>query len=632
MWARVVRDRARGFAELVTSSFARARGVAEFATSSLVFAVALVSRLWSIESRSIWMDEESQARAVLEARSAFDLVKAAAAQQQPPIDYFVQHFGFEFFGVTPLGARVHAAVFGALAVLCFYRLSKQVFGGGAPVVFGTLLMLLHPLPLYYSHEARPISCGVFFATLFLANLHGFVMLPGTPWRRALRGLGLLVSTWCFQLSLGMQPVVLVAVLALALFPGLFVKPLRPWIASAWAIFAAAFGLAWPVLSSVIGASGRYVDRAPLSDRLLSVIEKLLELPFHAWQFQLGELLAPLWPPVLLLIALGLWGLVNDFRQRREPAILAVTLFCLLSALLFPWVLGAIFAALVKWPLKPRYFATLTPLVLLLLALLLHHAWPIVLKLTARSRGIKLAVVVTLVACLGWAGVVQAQATATAYTTPQQQDWAGLYALFKQNQRRGVSYLLSLRGPGESERGYYAQRFYYSSPDPQPITLKGTRHLRQDFKRSKKLLREGEGQGNVYVTIIDGWRDAQPLKRAIEKRVPGARFHALNGASVIELRPTKQGKVALLKLFEVLADKLESKPDNWRALQVLAWLRIDEGDTEGARELVLRIKKLDSKRLNGEAAELRRAIKKLESRSKKPSDKPSKPRRAEASKK
>jgi len=616
----------RGIAEFVTRGFVRARGGAEFATSSLVFAVALASRLWGIESRSIWMDEDSQARRVLEGDFSLDLVKRAATQQQPPIDYFVQHFGFEYFGVTPLGARVHAAVFGALAVLWFYRLSKRVFGGGAPVVFGTVLMLLHPLMIYYSQEGRPISCGVFFATLFLANLHGFVLLPATRWRRALRGLGLLVSTWCFQLSLGMQPVILIAVLAGALFPGLFVKSLRPWVLSSWAIFVAAFGLAWPVLASVIGQSDRYVDRAPLSDRLLNVLAKLLEPPFQAWQFQLGELLEPLWPPVLLLLSLGLWGLVNDFRQRRQPATLALTVFCLLSALLFPWVLGAIFAAVVNWPLKPRYFATLTPVVLLLLALLLHHATPIALRLAARSRRVKLAVITTLVAWLGWTGVVQARASATGYTKPKQ-DWAGLYALFKQNQRRGTSYMVSLRPPGEPERGYYALRFYYPSSDAQPIKLKSTRHLRPDYKHSKKFLREG----NVYVTIVDGWKEVRPLGRAIEERVPGARFHALAGASVIELRPTKQGRAALLQLFEVLAERLKPTRDTWRALHMLAWLRIEDGDLEGARKLVLQLKKLDSKQLNREAADIRRAIKKLEARSKNKSDSKSKPQPAKASK-
>jgi len=582
----------------------------DFTTSSVVFAVALVSRLWGIESRSIWMDEDAQARRVLEGEFSLDLVHRAATQQQPPIDYFAQHFGFEFFGITPLGARVHAAVFGALTVLCFYRFLKRVFDGGVPVFFGTVLMLLHPLMLYYSQEGRPIACGVFFATLFLTNLHGFMLLPGTPWRRALRGLGLLASTWCFQLSLGMQPVILIAVLAGALFPGLFYKPLRRWVAGAWAIFAAAFGLAWPVLSSVIGESDRYVQKAPIADRLLRVLAKLAEPPFHAWQFQLGEVLRPLGPPLLLLVALGLWGLVNDFRQRRQPALLALTVFCSIGTLVFPWVLGAIFDALVQWPLKPRYFATLVPVVLTLLALLLHHATPVALELSARSRRVKLAVVAALVVAVCWTGVRHAKASAAAYTKPKQ-DYAGLYALFKRSERPGVSYALSLRPPGDPDRGYYSLRFYYQPTEPRPVTLKKSHHIRKDFARGDGPL----SKRNVYLTIIDGWRRTEPMHAAIEKRVPGATVHALYGMSVVELRPTKEGRAALRQLFEVLVEGLKPAPDTWRVVDTLAWLRLADRDLKGARELALRLKKLDSKKLNAQANDLMRAIKKHEKRAK-----------------
>jgi len=607
--------------------FANERGIAaEFAVSSFVFVVALVSRLYGISSRSLWMDEDTQARAVLEGEFSLDLVRRAAAQQQPPIDYFAQYFGFELFGVTPLGARVHAAIFGALAVVCFYQFLKRVFGGGVPVIFGTALMLLHPVLLYYSQEARPISCGVFFGTLFLTTLHGFVMLPGSPRLRVLRGLGLFASTLCFLLSLGLQPVVLIAALSLALFPGIFSKSLRLRVVSAWAIFAAAFGLAWPVLSAVIGESGRYVQNAPLSDRLLSVLAKLAEPPFSAWQFQLGELLAPLWPPVLVLIALGLWGLVCDVRQRRLPATLAFTVFCLLGTLIFPWLLAAIFAALVKWPLKLRYFATLVPLVLMLLALLLHHALPIVLGVSARSRRAKLAMVATLVAWLSWTGVVQARATVAAYKKPKQ-DWAALYALFKRSEHKGVSYMVGLREPSKGERGYYARRFYYAPHDPQPVKLRLSSHLQKDFKLAKGPLT----QDKVYLTLSGAWQRTRSLERAIEDRVPAARFHTFAGMSVVELGPTAQGRAAMRQLFEVLAESLEPAPDTWRILETLAWFRLADGDPKGARQLVLQLKKLDSKQLNAVADALMRAIKKRESRAKQKREKHPVPKRDDRAK-
>lgn len=569
--------------------------------SVLVFGVALATRLYGIESRSIWMDEDAQARRVLQGELSLDLVQRAATQQQPPIDYFAQYVGLELYGVTPFGARVHAALFGALTVFCFYRFAKRVFSGSAPVFFGTALMLLHPLLIYYSQEGRPIACGVLFGTLFLSNLHGFMLLPGTLWRRAWRGLGLLASTWCFLLSVGLQPVILIATAALALFPALFSRKLRFSVAGAWLSLAAAFALAWPVLASVIAQSPQYVERAPFSERLTRVLAKLAEPPFHAWQVQLGELLAPLWPLVLLLVGLGVWGLVSDFKRRDQPALLMFTAFTALVTLIFPWLLGAVFAALVKYPLKPRYFVTLVPAVVMLLALLLHYAVPIATRLAARSRSAKLAVLATLMAVLAWTAVLQGQATLVGYTR-QKQGWGSLYALFKSSERRGVAYMLDLRPPGKSERGYYAQRFYYTSLETRPIELSRASRLRQDFRRKGGPL----SRGRVYINVFDGWRALRPLQHTLHKRVPGATFHTLPNAFVIELHSTQDNRKVVRQLFEVLVARLKATPDIWRAYQTLAWLRFEDGDAEGARDIAQRLAKLHPN-LKRESHEILRAV-------------------------
>lgn len=566
-----------------------------------MFAVALASRLYGIESRSLWMDEDAQARRVLRGELSLDLVARAATQQQPPLDYFAQWFGFELFGVTPLGARVHAAVFGALAVLCFFWFARRVFGYRAPLFFGTALMLLHPTLIYYSQEGRPIACGVLFGILFLSNLHGFLMLPGTLWRRAGRAIGLLISTWCFLLSVGMQPVILIAAVALALCPALFARRLRSWIVGAWLILAAAFALAWPVLSAVIAQSPRYVERASLAARLLRVLARLAESPFPAWRFQLGEMVDPHWPMVLVLVGLGSWGVVSDLKQRRQSALLVFTGFIALVTLVFPWLIAAIFAALVKNPLKPRYVATLVPFVVMLLALLLHYAIPVARRLAGHSRVAKVAVVATLVAVLGWTCVRQGEATLAGYTRPKQ-DWASVYALFKNSPRRGVAYMLDLRPPDKSERAYYCERFYYKQRDTRPVQLSRTSRLRQDFKRNEGPLR----RGNVYVVVVDGWKSIRPLQSVLETRVPGVTFHAFPGASVIELHPAQGGRRALREVFEVLVDSLAAKSDVWRAYQTLAWLRFEDGDPAGARELALRLEKLHPK-LKRPSDEILRAV-------------------------
>jgi hypothetical protein len=168
----------------------------------------------------------------------------------------------------------------------------------------------------------------------------------------------------------------------------------------------------------------------------------------------------------------------------------------------------------------------------------------------------------------------------------------------------VSYIVSLRKLEDRERGYYAQRFYYGPSDQRFVRLSAVDKLRQDSKGKRDLL----VRSKVYIPVIEGWQKVRPLQGAITKRVPGATFHQFHGVSVIELRPTKQGKKALRQVFEVLVERLKPEPEYWRLYHTLAWLRFDDGDPEGAKKIAERLKKLDSAGVVREGNAILRQIK------------------------
>src|SRR6187551_919384 len=225
-----------------------------------LFVVALAIRLYGIENRSIWMDEDHQARCILRGKFDLSMLTRSAEQQQPPLDYYLEYLGFEWFGVTPLGARFHAAVLGSLTVLVVYLLLRRVFESRLTILLGTLLALLHPLMLYYSREGRPIACGVFFAVLVLYLLHWFMYGEGSVYLLLLRG-GLLGIVACgFMLAVGFQPLIFLASTGLALTPALFVSRLRWRALGAMLCIALGALVALPVLLRVLERATRYVGR------------------------------------------------------------------------------------------------------------------------------------------------------------------------------------------------------------------------------------------------------------------------------------------------------------------------------------------------------------------------------------
>lgn len=580
----------------------RARpALSRWAGVALVFGSALSSRLYNIEYRSIWMDEDAQARRILAGRVDLELIERAATQQQPPLDYYAEALGLELFGVTPFGARVHAAIWGSLTVLVVYLLLRRIYASRLPVVLGTLIALLHPTLLFYSQEARPIACGVFFASLYLLALQAFVQGTGSRWVHAGRALLVALSAALFLLAVGFQPVIFLGASAVALAPALFSAGLRWRVLAVWACLAAAALMALPVLSLLLKAGTRYVAKQSFADRLASILVEMTNVGLGTWLDKYGMLVGHLWPLLLLAAPLGLAGLGFELRRKEAHSNAGqATLFLLVFVLVFPWLFDSTFSALVNYEIKERYYLTLALPLLLVIAGLSQHAFLWLRSLSWSRRWQKpVAAGVAAVAVIV-SGLSTGQAVEASYTR-ERNDWASLYELFKDNGKRSVAYLIHLGPPERSNYGFYSARFYYKKSEPQPVALRHGKYLVAHYRNNHPLLR----RPSVYLVVMRGWREIKRLRTRLERRIPGASIRVFHGVSVIQLE--SGGRAGVRRAFEALVKGLAPEPETFRAYEMLASIQLADGDLKAAGKVIAAMVKIHSPQVRKTARLLKQQL-------------------------
>ena len=192
----------------------------------VLFVLSLGLRVYRIDNSSIWMDEDAQASKILKNTEKVSLVRRAAEQHQPPVDYYAESLFLRLFGTNELGARFHAALWGALASVLFFLLMIELIKRPFEAAFLSLLFVFDSDLIFYSQEGRPISCGVFFAVLLLFVTCRFTKLKASPDSLLVLGAIYFISCTLFLLSVGFQPVVFCFVSLLSALPLLAFRAYR----------------------------------------------------------------------------------------------------------------------------------------------------------------------------------------------------------------------------------------------------------------------------------------------------------------------------------------------------------------------------------------------------------------------
>jgi hypothetical protein len=292
-----------------------------------------VWRAVALERESLFMDEIQQAETARGGRSYENaasvwswpawksLVREAAVQQQPPLDYAVQRFTNQFSSRDGW-QRAAACVFGCLTILLSGMLGWRM-GGPRVGFFTAFLLAVSPLHMELSRTARPYTIALLLWMLVLA----------AAWRAWQAGttrhwvhFGLLATL--FLLSRGDLPLFSLGAL------GLTFAVLRNWRGVAALTVAAILYL--PFLAMILRYSSRYLGHSyPGNAGLLAAGFIELAGP-SAW----------LVVPLLILGAIHILKLRGEHRSM----VLALLTVALLTALLQ----CCYFLGFVTWPLLPRY--------------------------------------------------------------------------------------------------------------------------------------------------------------------------------------------------------------------------------------------------------------------------------------
>lgn len=564
-----------------------------------MFALSLAPRLYQLDNRSIWMDEDRQAE-IAGRGFDLDLVSRAAEQHQPPIDYYAEAIGLALFGVTEHGARVHAALFGALASALLFFLLGRLFHHPLPVLLGTAMFVFDVYMVRYSQEGRPISCGVFFTVLYLVGLHTY-LFPRTAGsaasgetparffaRELLRGVLLFTAVLLFFLSVGFQPIVFVAVSTVALLPGLLRRRLRWRIALVVGITVLAFLAALPILQESMGHGRELIGTASLWDRITGVVESLGAFDKASWWGKYDRLIPHHQTLVAVLALPALLGWLIEWKKNRRHAAVAGGLYLLAFALLYPPAFDIVYRSQISWKVQTRYFLTFQPVLVTGIAGAVFFAVRAVTRVTrhrfAMARWAFCLVVLALFIQAEKQNGITLQAV---YQRQERTDWRSLYALFnREGKPRDTAFIMNLTRIDRWSPRFYATQFYYSHR-PRQVRLNPLENLPILYARERLNKKHNlflvTPYGNEKLTA-DHWQGVQEVA-----------FHRFHKLAVIQVKSRIRMKPHIVKVFDILTGKLTKEESNFRVWHIFAQLKLADGDLPGAAALIQDLRAMDKRR-------------------------------------
>lgn len=124
-----------------------------------VLCIALILRVYTLGSKSLWLDEfySVTIRAPLTGIAQF-----SAQDPHPPLYYYLLHYWVEIFGNSPIDVRLLSALFGVAAVFMMYKLGTEMVNTRVGLI-SAILIAVSPMYILYSRQARMYSLYVFLS-------------------------------------------------------------------------------------------------------------------------------------------------------------------------------------------------------------------------------------------------------------------------------------------------------------------------------------------------------------------------------------------------------------------------------------------------------------------------------------
>lgn len=414
-----------------------------------LFVFALGLRLYHLDHESLWMDELYQVS--FYPFSFRQIIHLAAAQQQPPLDYWIGHVVW-MFSQSDFAVRLPSAVFGAGSVLMLAVLAGKAASWRVGIGSGLIAALL-PFNIHYSREARPYAISIFF---FLVMLWALARLLESKKKLPIRSAILFLFSIAFLYTRSLSPMIVVTALAGILAVWLAGahasgRERKPAIA-ALATLCLSF-IAWlPGLKLILSKSGQYVSDASFGlGTIAKGISRFDITP--AWRAFVTQA-DPLALPLLLLFACALPAIAIKSELVKKHALSKICIWLLPAALVLNLF---VFQAKTANSFKPAYAIYLLPLALILAGVAFEALWRAAGKFR-HARPARLVLMLT-----GAAMIIVAGISAIGFEGKRKKhDWRETAAFLSKNFGPGHVLIFDALGPhGGWEPAFFGFPRYYS---------------------------------------------------------------------------------------------------------------------------------------------------------------------------
>lgn len=427
--------------------------------TAIILLAALLIRLHHLDHESLWMDEIDQVS--FYGHTFGEIIKNAASQQQPPLDYWIGHIVFQLSG-SDFAARIPAALFGVGSIFLLMLLIARAHSWAPAFVAGALMALL-PFHIYFSQEARPYSIAIF---LFLATLWSLDRAVAKDsagiWRFVLLGL----CTILFLYSRMLSPLVVYVLLVFMLLLRLMFRIRRERSFATGEqkrLFFAAGAMILPlvvylpILKGVFNTGKRYLDETAGNGLHIlpeSITDSWLFPLWKTYITQLEPIGHFLFPFVIVAFLLALW-----LSPWRKSFLISTAAFLLPAASLLHIV---IFRSRTSYMFRPPYAIYILPLVLFLAAIVFAEMWN-----HSRNMSRPKPVIRALILCAAGLFLLHTALSASSFkSTPRKTDWRGLTEYLENNFGAGHLMIFDSLSPfGKWEPTFHGFPRYYGGQSP-----------------------------------------------------------------------------------------------------------------------------------------------------------------------
>lgn len=286
------------------------------------FVVGAVLRFTNLTKESFWLDEGWLLH-VIDRASVFDVVREAAKDIHPPLQYILLWGWARVFGESDAALRSLSAVFATASIPATWALARRLVAPRAALV-ATVIVALSPLLLLHAHDAKQYSLVLLLATISTERFLAFAQRGS---HRALAGWAVATILLAYTHVIGVTAVLAQDALILVGIPRAVRHGralLVPWFIGHVAVILAVAPVVPSLVAATPGFQGFPGSQSP-------------HILWRAFKSIEGGRVA-----TMLMVALSAAGLMlGRLRGRAVPRGLRASLVLAAIMILGPWAASAL---------------------------------------------------------------------------------------------------------------------------------------------------------------------------------------------------------------------------------------------------------------------------------------------------